>query len=230
MAPPAAARPASPTPDEFTDIVNPPAVPAASHNTVRMRRLTAGRSQAPGGRALIKAYREAGSSDDDSDSDDGDDVVYCGCLSAQMIVAAVFFVLSCLIWGVAMYFGMVRKPDLSSMLSLHAWMVRRLRAPGAASQPPPPRVRITREYCVTHSVEAAAVPLHPGPDARRKPPSLLAGMADQAAGTGGLPRVRHGRRWRAVAGGYCSDCLQDAGRAAVVAAGFGVGDKGGHQR
>jgi len=86
-----------------------------------MRRLLAGRSQ-----ALAKAYREAGSSDDESDSDDGDHVVYCGCLSAQRIVAVVLFAWSCWLGGVAMHFGVVQRPDLSSTLSLRAWMVRRL--------------------------------------------------------------------------------------------------------
>jgi len=119
MVSPAAAR--CPAPDEFTDPVNPPAVPAASQRTVRMGRLLAGRSQ-----ALAKAYSEAGSSDDASDSDDGDRVVYCGCLSAQRIIAFVFVAWSCWLGGVAMHFGVVRRPDLSSMLLLRAWMVRRL--------------------------------------------------------------------------------------------------------
>jgi len=114
-----------PAPDAFAITVHPPAVPAASQRTVRMRRLLAGRSQAQGRRALAMAHREAGSSDDGSDSDDEDQVVYCGCLSAPRIVAFVLVTWSCWLVGVAMHFGLAQGPDLSPMLLLRAWMARR---------------------------------------------------------------------------------------------------------
>jgi hypothetical protein len=101
----------------------------SNHARLRRTHVTSDdRYRSSGGKAILHEYRVNSSdtlSDDSCDDDPEEDLVYFGCLSPQMVIAIFFITVSLAIWGVAIYFGMVRgELSMRELFSFEAWAVR----------------------------------------------------------------------------------------------------------
>lgn len=115
-------------PAEFTDLSVTAEMVSRQRDGSSKRRIPSSlyRRNAGQQQAIMKQYQEGDDCDTQSDEEseaDPEQLVYFGCLSPQAVIGIFFFLLSAGIWAVAIYFGVVRKPDMSEMFSLDAWMV-----------------------------------------------------------------------------------------------------------